>query len=554
MSYPAVAAASRTASLALKRSVVSIGLALGGAAAAAAATYTVTSSLDDGGSGTLRYVIHNANYAPGSTIRFGSSLNGSTITLQSGQIPISTSMTVQGPGANQLTITGNNASSIFQIYTTGFSPPAVTISGLTLSSGKTADRGGAIYASNVNLTLQNAVMTGNSAHDGGAVYAAGGAVTTLNNVMMQGNSAASGGAFLFSGESSVVITNSTISGNDATICCGGGSIGQVGSVTISNVTVDSNIAHNGNGGGLAIGYVANPIQISGSVVVGNTCTGHYGGGVWIKNSDATVSNSRIVGNSASFGGGIYLHDARMPAPLATINVTSSTISGNSAVFFGGGIDIDRANKVTVGHTLIAGNRVTASGAGGGMVVRFARGQTYIDDSTVYGNYAYSKGGGIAITDSASGTATTLARVTIAKNSTNPTFGTVGAGVYSAGTSQFTGSIAANNFNGANLQDLNGTFTVNFSAVKTRGTATLTGGNNLSDGTDPQLGVLAVNGGPTLSMLPNLGSPVLDMGDPAVTPGTDQRGLPRVVNGRVDIGAVERQHPEDVIFRDGFESP
>jgi len=47
--------------------------------------------------------------------------------------------------------------------------------------------------------------------------------------------------------------------------------------------------------------------------------------------------------------------------------------------------------------------------------------------------------------------------------------------------------------------------------------------------------------------------VLDAGDPALTNGSDQRGLSRVVNGRADMGAVERQYPEDVIFRDGFDS-
>jgi len=47
--------------------------------------------------------------------------------------------------------------------------------------------------------------------------------------------------------------------------------------------------------------------------------------------------------------------------------------------------------------------------------------------------------------------------------------------------------------------------------------------------------------------------VLDAGDPAIVTGNDQRGLSRVVNGRADMGAVERQYPEDVIFRNGFDS-
>ncbi|HET7798304.1 MAG TPA: choice-of-anchor Q domain-containing protein, partial [Nevskia sp.] len=69
--------------------------------------------------------------------------------------------------------------------------------------------------------------------------------------------------------------------------------------------------------------------------------------------------------------------------------------------------------------------------------------------------------------------------------------------------------------------------------------------------------LAVNGGPTLTMMPASSpskSPALDTGEVIPPPsGTDQRGLPRSANGRRDMGAVERQYPEDVVFRNGFDS-
>jgi hypothetical protein len=53
-------------------------------------------------------------------------------------------------------------------------------------------------------------------------------------------------------------------------------------------------------------------------------------------------------------------------------------------------------------------------------------------------------------------------------------------------------------------------------------------------------ILAYNGGPTLTMAPATSSPVINAGNPAFAapPATDQRGLPRVANGRVDMGAVE----------------
>ena len=62
-------------------------------------------------------------------------------------------------------------------------------------------------------------------------------------------------------------------------------------------------------------------------------------------------------------------------------------------------------------------------------------------------------------------------------------------------------------------------------------------------TNPKLGPLANNGGPTLTMLPLFGSPAIDAGDDSVTNlmATDQRGFPRRSGAHVDIGAVEAQY-------------
>jgi hypothetical protein len=109
------------------------------------------------------------------------------------------------------------------------------------------------------------------------------------------------------------------------------------------------------------------------------------------------------------------------------------------------------------------------------------------------------------------------------------------------------SIIGNNTAGTNNDlgtDYIGLFRVANSLVESPGTADIidVGGNIF--GQDPQLGPLADNGGPTLTHLPAATSPVINAGDPAFVPppSTDQRGLPRVVNGRLDMGSVEVQLP------------
>ena len=107
--------------------------------------------------------------SPGDTIDF--SVTG-TITLTTGQIAFAKDLTISGPGAAALTVSGNDASRIFNI--TGAS--AVTISGLTLAHGS-SDDSGAIDTDGA-LTLESDVFDHNvSSDDGGAVNADGGAVS-----------------------------------------------------------------------------------------------------------------------------------------------------------------------------------------------------------------------------------------------------------------------------------------------------------------------------------------------------------------------------------------
>lgn len=88
-----------------------IGIAVLLAQPVSAAVHTVTSPADDGGPGTLRYIVETAS-AAGDTVQFAPGVN--SITLNGTQITIGKSLVVDGGG--QVALNGNGASRIFRIY------------------------------------------------------------------------------------------------------------------------------------------------------------------------------------------------------------------------------------------------------------------------------------------------------------------------------------------------------------------------------------------------------------------------------------------------------
>ena len=193
--------------------------------------------------------------------------------------------------------------------------------------------------------------------------------------------------------------------------------------------------------------------------------------------------------------------------------SNNSFSGGDQV--GGGIF--NGWNATVINSTISGNSGPANGIGGGGIGNGSFSLT-VEDCTFSGNSAHS-GGAIY----------------------NWTGGTIRVGdtVFNAGA---TGGTLFNN---------SGTITsrgYNLTSDKGGGFLTATGDQA---NTDPMLGPLQDNGGPTFTHALLPGSPAIDMGDPNFDPNAftpplsdDQRGssFSRVVNGRVDIGAFEVQAP------------
>jgi hypothetical protein len=289
----------------------------------------------------------------------------------------------------------------------------------------------------------------------------------------------------------------------------GGGISNSGTLTLSNSTISGNLSINGGAGGGIANY--GPLTIKNSTISGNsavkgTCTLFclvWGGGI-ANYGPLTMDKSTISGNRAANGGGIFFQSGSV---LTVIN--NSTISGNSAATVGGGIS-NRIGNLAINNSTISGN---SAGQGGGIENgnSISVSTLMISNSTVGGNSAVQSGGIYNFSGS-----TAAFQNSIDANASGNCFGVV--------TSK-----------GHNLS---GDQTCNF-----RNSGDL---NN----TDPQLGPLQNNGGPTQTMALPSGSPAVDAGNPnGCTDSvghllkTDQRGKPRPDpedTGGCDIGAYERQ--------------
>jgi hypothetical protein len=301
--------------------------------------------------------------------------------------------------------------------------------------------------------------------------------------------------------------------------------GQTITLTSGQLNVDKNVTISGPGAKhLAVDgnaqsrvFYVNPfktVTIDGLTVENGYSD--FGGGIHNDSSVLTVSNSTISGNSASSSGGGIVNGGFRP----TLTITNSTVSGNSASSSGGGIvnantgGILNSATLTITNSTVSGNSASFGGGIYNSASDFQGGSTLliVSNSTLSGNSADS-GGGI--------------------------YNYYG-GLYSSD------SILNAGASGENIYNYYGPVTsLGYNLSSDDGGGYLTGpGDQIN--TDPMLGPLEDNGGPTFThaLLPR--SPAIDAGNPNFTPPPlyDQRGsgFDRVVNGRIDIGSFEVQGP------------
>jgi Ca2+-binding RTX toxin-like protein len=257
-------------------------------------TYVV-SNTNDSGAGSLRQAILDSNASGGQDlITFNIGGSGAAITLTSGQLTITDDLQINGPGASVLSVSGNNASRVFQI-TSGHT---VVISGLTIRNGNvgSADAfssyGGGIVNSGT-LSVTQSIITGNSAARGGGIYNEG-ALSVDSSTVSQNSVNITGGGIENYGPatSTTIVTNSTIAFNSGTY--GGGLGDDNGTTTVVSSTVYGNFA-SGNGGGL----VGNTFILTNVTVSGNSSP--FGGGIQA-GCCVSMTNTLVAGNTATTSG------------------------------------------------------------------------------------------------------------------------------------------------------------------------------------------------------------------------------------------------------------
>ncbi len=260
-----------------------LALASAGVLPALGNTTTVTNT-NDSGPGSLRQAIADAA-ASGSTINFSSSqiTYPATIKLSSTlSICNLQNLTISGPGASQLAISGNGAVQVLNICNS----TSVTISGLTIENGYvgSSDSGGGISNSGT-LTITDSALSGNTAGlTGGGIENYGTLIisrSTLSRNSVNGGSGSgnAGGGIANWLNATATITNCTLSGNSVLVQ--GGAIYNLGTLTVTNSTLSGNTtASYSQESGAGIGTEGGSVTLKSTLLAGNTagnttenCTG-----------------------------------------------------------------------------------------------------------------------------------------------------------------------------------------------------------------------------------------------------------------------------------------
>ncbi len=253
---------------------------------------------------------------------------------------------------------------------------------------------------------------------------------------------------------------------------------------------------------------------------------------YIKLYDLTIKNGKINGTS-QFGGGInsstnlYIYNC-----IIKDNILSYTGDVN---LWGGGIFSDAYEKILyIENSLIYNNKTISDGFhyGGGMAVNNTSTFT-IKNSTISGN-TITKGGGEALWMSSPVVNSSVINCTISENTYTGASGSVT--YMDQGTCTYKNTIIYGNTASSFMTGINSPTINAYNSIMTS-LASINGVNSNNSTSDPLLGSLADNGGPTQTYAIGESSPAINGGTTGLDiPDLDQRRYTK--NSTRDIGAYE----------------
>lgn len=275
-----------------------------------AATFTVTKIADtnDGmcdADCSLREAVSAANAtADNDVIEFSLTVFNApqTITLSLGEIVIISNgtLTINGTGANKLSVSGNSASRIISNNGATTDINRIRFTGGTGVGTASSGRGGALYNNGGTLTLTDLVIINNTAINGGGLNTAGNGTTNIIGCDVSDNTAlsSSGGALQnFSGSTTNIYNSSFRSNRMMSTSATGGAIQANGFITITNSTFSGNMATNDGG---AISFNGPSLIMTNTTITGNTATDQNGGfHKTTTNNTARLRNNIIAGNTSA---------------------------------------------------------------------------------------------------------------------------------------------------------------------------------------------------------------------------------------------------------------
>jgi hypothetical protein len=324
-----------------------------------------------------------AAVAAGGIVTFDCGSAPVTITVTS-ELAVSKDTTIDG--GKRVTLSGGKKTRIVHIASAwNVATPLLTVQNLTFVDGFTSDvvdtsstrqGGAAIFEDGGSLTVIDCTFDNNQCAStgqdvsGGAINGQGVGTLIVEGSTFTGNSGSNGGA-IGTQDENVTVVNSTFVGNSATGTMGnpgnggdGGAMSYDGAMvswTMCGDTFQQNHANASGGAIFRVAYHDEPVNIDRCTFDGNSVdpTSGNAGGLYLEYATITMTATTISHNSANFGGGIWIgHDAI--AKLSNDTIAGNTANMGGGVWFAGGITGSLQN-VTVANN--AGNGMAGGDTG-----------------------------------------------------------------------------------------------------------------------------------------------------------------------------------------------